>query len=161
HRALRLREARALPLGVVEDVEQRLLLLAHALLRELAQDAEDGIGVLPRLDHAFAPLEHGCAGAHRAACSGGTRRRSSLISFFSSTIFSSRPTVSFWKRSSSARRSISRARCSATSVSAFFCAVTSRAAANTPSTLFSASRYTEALYSTSVSCPSLWRMVSG
>ena len=39
--------------------------------------------------------------------------------------------------------------------------VTSRAAANTPRTLPPESRYTEALYNTSVSVPSRWRIVSG
>ncbi len=44
----------------------------------------------------------------------------SSISFLSSIIFSSRPTVSLWNRSSSARRSSSLVLCSATWASAFF-----------------------------------------
>src|SRR6185503_19523682 len=72
---------------------------------------------------------------HRAAPVADTCLFSSSISFFRSIIFSSRPTVSFWNLSRSARRSISLVRWSATSASALFCALTSRAAANTPSTL--------------------------
>src|SRR6185312_6612736 len=146
-RALRLPEAAALLLRVLQDVEQRGLLDPHAFLGELLQDTDDGAGVPAGRNRvpAQAQLDGLCRGVHGAGCSPGAWRRSSAISFFSSTIFSSRPTVSFWKRSSSARRSISLARCSATSDSAFFCAVTSRAAAKTPSTLPAGSRYTEAL----------------
>ena len=41
------------------------------------------------------------------------------------------------------------------------CSVMSRAAAKTPSTCPALSRYTEALYNTSVTPPEAWRMASG
>src|SRR5664280_1364697 len=90
--------------------------------------------------------------------SGGRSDLRCSISFFSSIILSSRPTTIRWNCSSSASRSSALACCWAIVRWAWFWLVTSRAAANTPRTLPPASRYTEALYSTSVSvsCPSWW-----
>src|SRR6266511_1196581 len=145
-RALRVLEPQLLVGEVVEDVEDRplRLVLPEALPAEVLEDVEDGAVRVRQRE-----LELCRVGARRRhqreSRSGGPCLRSSSISFFSSIILSSRPTVSRWKRSSSPRRSSSRVRWSATSCSALFWALTSRAAANTPSTFPRKSLYTDAL----------------
>src|SRR6266568_2722364 len=134
-RPLHLLQPALLVAEVVEDVEDRLLgaRLPAALRTEILEDVEDGPVRVGQGEVETRPV--GRRLLHQREClSGGVSLRSSSISFFSSIILSSRPTVSRWKRSSSLSRSSSRVRWSATSASAFFCAVTSRAAANTPST---------------------------
>src|SRR5680860_23952 len=95
-------------------------------------DAEGRLAIGPRAERATLSRVLGVGADHSSSPSAcGSDLLSSSISFFSSIILSSRPTVSLWNRSSSSSLSSSLVRCEA-SVSACFCAVTSRAAANTP-----------------------------
>ncbi len=108
-RALRVLEPPLLVPEVVEDVQHRLLRvdLPDALPGEVLEDVEDGAVRVGQGEVEPRPIG-GRQRHQRESLSGGTILRSSSISFFSSIILSSRPTVSLWKRSSSARRSSSR-----------------------------------------------------
>src|SRR5665213_103780 len=141
HRLLRLPQEHPFRLSVVGDVEDRLLriLETQPLRSEILADVDQRLGVGGGGD--LAQIGDG----HRAGGAGATCLLRSSISFLSSIILGSRPTVRRWNRSSSASRSSSRVRCSATSASAFRCAVTSRAAAKTPSTLPRTSLYSDAV----------------
>src|SRR5580658_6072026 len=123
---------------VFQDVNDSSLnvIAVLPLVGEVIKDIEDRAGVAPRVNEG-ALIEHGFIVRiqdHHSRSFEFDPFFSSLICFLSSIIFSSRPTVNCWNRSSSANLSSSRPRCSAISASALFCAVTSRAAANTPST---------------------------
>src|SRR5207244_9064858 len=121
-RALRAGQPRLLLGSVGQDVEDRALRAGQPrlLLGSVVEDVKDGAGVAPRVDPPAVRHRAVHAGVGRAHSFPGPFFRSS-ISFLSSIILSSRPTVSFWNRSSSASRSSSLLRCSAISASALLC----------------------------------------
>src|SRR5688500_12932284 len=116
--------------GVFQDVEDRFLCRFEldTLAGDILEDVEHGADVVLRIDRARADVVRRPDGGHLAhdLPASASFLVNSSMSFLSSIILSSRPTVSFWNLSSSVSRSSSLLRCLAISASACFCAVTSR-----------------------------------